>query len=119
MQKVKRKINVTYSDTPPPGWPTEAQWKEAEARLENTLATRIIPFRDMTTLQKLKQSICAQFVKHIKKNKIKQKDLAETLGITESRMSEILHYHFDNYTVDRLLTLLIIIKPEAKFELIA
>lgn len=115
----KKKAKATYSEKPPAGWPSEADWKEVDGILSKAPATRIIPFSDMTTVEKIKQSLCSEFVRYKSKNKIKQKELAELLNISESRMSEILHYHFGHYTVDRLLGLLIIIKPEATLKLIA
>ncbi len=119
MKKSKSKLKVTYSKTPPPGWPTEAEWKLIEADLATKPATRIIPVSEMTVSELVKKELCAEFIMYKKKNDMKQKELAAILKITESRMSEILHYYFDHYTIDRLLELLIIIKPEARLKIVA
>jgi predicted XRE-type DNA-binding protein len=35
--------------------------------------------------------------------KISQKELASLIGTDEALMSKILHYHYDEFTVDRLV----------------
>lgn len=119
MKKLKNKLKVTLSKTPPPGWPSESDWKLIEDDLKKKPASRIIPISDLSPSELVKKELCAEFIRYIKKNKMKQKDLAAILRVTESRMSEILHYYFDHYTIDRLLELLIIIKPDARLKIVA
>ena len=113
MKKTKKKMPpVRYSATPPPGWPSETEWKKIEKELEKSLPT-IIRGDSATPVQKAKQEICREFVRYANKTDITQREMAKILGVTESRVSEILHYHYDHFTIDRLLELLIKIKPKA------
>lgn len=116
MKKSKKKIPpVRYSLTPPPGWPSEEEFRRIEKKLEKSLPT-IIRGESATPVQKAKHAICSEFVKYANKTEITQREMAKILGVTESRVSEILHYHFDHYTIDRLLELLIKIKPKASLK---
>ena len=113
MKKNNKKMPpVHYSKTPPPGWPSDEQLRKAEKELEKFLPT-IIRGERATPVQKAKHIICREFVKYANRTEITQRELAKILGVTESRVSEILHYHFDHFTIDRLLTLLVKIKPKA------
>ncbi|WP_374001689.1 XRE family transcriptional regulator [Bdellovibrio bacteriovorus] len=47
---------------------------------------------------------------------ITQREMAERLGVTESRVSEILHYHIERFTIDKLLELLAKIRPDVKIQ---
>jgi len=103
---------VRYSKTPPPGWPSDEELRRVEKKLEKMLPTRILG-DSATPVQNAKYAICIEFVKYANKSDITQREMAKILGVTESRVSEILHYHFDHFTIDRLLELLIKIKPKA------
>ena len=116
MKKNNKKLpSVRYSATPPPGWPSEEEFRRIEKELESELPT-IIRGESATPVQKAKHEICRQFVRYVRHEGITQRELAKILGVTESRVSEILHYHFDHYTIDRLLELLIKIKPKASLK---
>jgi len=47
---------------------------------------------------------------------MKQKELAEKLGIAESLVSKIVHYQYDEFTIDRLLRYLEIIQPGVELQ---
>jgi predicted XRE-type DNA-binding protein len=93
------------SATPPPGWPSEKTFKEIEKKTKGTLATKLLG-PDASPVEKVKQELCAQFIIFRQAEDITQRELARRLDITESRMSEILHYHHKQFTIDRLLGLL-------------
>jgi predicted XRE-type DNA-binding protein len=115
MRKVKKPTLVRYSKTPPPGWPTEEEWVEIEKELAKGLPTLILP-KDAGPVDRTKYELCKHFILYIRKMNITQRKLAEQLGVTESRVSEILHYHIERFTIDKLLTLLNKIRPEIKLE---
>ena len=54
--------------------------------------------------EKMKYSLCKLFVRFVIKNKIKAGDLAEILNLPKTRISDIMNYKTDRYTVDRLLS---------------
>lgn len=111
----KAKIKVRYSKKPPHGWPTEEQWAEAEKELAKHLPTRI-NLDNVSPVYRAKQDICAHFVRYFNESKITQRELAAKLGVTESRVSEIIHYHHDRFTIDKLLELLVKLKPEIRIK---
>jgi predicted XRE-type DNA-binding protein len=48
---------------------------------------------------------------------ITQRELAEKIGIDESLMSKIVHYNFDDFTIDRLVKYLAILFPRADLKI--
>jgi predicted XRE-type DNA-binding protein len=54
--------------------------------------------------EKLKYSLCKLFVRFAVKNEMKSVDLAKMLNLPKTRISDVVNYKIDNYTVDRLLT---------------
>ena len=111
----KTKMKVQYSKTPPPGYPTEKEWVEIEKELARRLSSRVLP-ENADPVQRAKQDICEHFVRYFNKAKITQRELAIKLGVTESRVSEIIHYHHDRFTIDKLLELLVKLKPEIRIK---
>lgn len=114
MKKKPKNTLVAILKEPPPGWPTEKEWKVIEKKLSKQLPALVR--ENMTPAQQLKHDICAEFIKYFNKNKLTQKQLAKVVGINEARMSEILHYHFDRFTVDLLVKYLMKIKPDLKIK---
>lgn len=109
-----KKIKPTrVSKTPPPGWPTEDKWKEIEKNLTKSLASKMLP-QNAGPVETAKHEICSHFVLYFQAAKITQKDMAKQLNVTESRISEILHYHHERFTIDKLLELLARIKPDVR-----
>lgn len=54
--------------------------------------------------EKMKYSLCKLFVRFAIKNEMKAVELAKMLNLPKTRMSDIMNYKTDNYTVDRLLS---------------
>ena len=67
-------------------------------------------------LDKIKYKLCEKFVIYKITHKITQRELAEIIGIHESLVSKIVHYHFEEFTVDRLITYLEKISPDFSLE---
>lgn len=109
MKKVKKRV----SKNPPPNWPSEQQWEKLEKKISKGLISQAMP-ENPSPVEKTKHELCAHFVRYFNSKKISQKEFAKTLGVTESRISEILHYHYGRFTIDKLLLLLSKIKPEVK-----
>lgn len=112
MKKVKP---TRVSKNPPPKWPTEDEWKEIEKKLGKGLASKMLP-EDAGPVETAKHEICSHFVRYFNAAKITQKEMAQRLEVTESRVSEILHYHHERFTIDKLLDLLARIKPDVKLK---
>ena len=102
MKKSKKPVRV--SKVPPPGWPSEEQWQEVEKKLDKGLPSKVLP-ENASPVQRTKQDLCAHFVRYFNSSKLNQRELAKELGVTESRVSEILNYHHERFTIDKLLEL--------------
>ena len=109
----KRPQLIRVSKTPPPGYPTEQEWKIIEKKLSASLPTKILP-DNAGPVDRVKQDLCRHFVDYFNARKISQHEMAKILGVTDSRVSEILHYHHGRFTIDKLLVLLTKIKPAIK-----
>lgn len=52
---------------------------------------------------RMKFKLCEDFVLYLKKEEMTQQELADELGIDKARISDIVHYRIENYTLDRLV----------------
>ncbi len=95
----------------PKDWPSAQILKEAEKQMKHGLATHLLS-KNAGPVEKIKYELCSHFISYHQKEGISQKELARRLNITESRVSEILHYHHKQFTIDRLLDLLHRLNPK-------
>lgn len=96
-------------------YPNEEELKRMDKKLARAKGSAFLS-PDATPTEKLKWDLCAQFIRFRRENDISQRALAKMIGISEARMSEILHYRFKRYTVDHLMKYLIKIKPDLKIK---
>ena len=97
-------------------FPSEKELKEVRDDLEKGPASRMLS-PNAGPVERLKFSLCEQFVSYLLEHKITQRELAEKIGIDESLMSKIVHYNFDDFTIDRLVKYLSILFPKADLEI--
>ena len=98
-------------------FPSEKELKEVRAALDKSPASRMLP-PDVSPVERLKFSLCEKFVSYLLDHKLTQRQLAEKVGIDESLMSKIVHYNFDDFTIDRLVKYLSILFPKADLEIL-
>ncbi|MGZ3697299.1 MAG: XRE family transcriptional regulator [Bdellovibrionota bacterium] len=98
-------------------FPSEKELKEVREALEKGPASRMLP-PNASAVEKLKFSLCEQFVIYLLDHRLTQRDLAEKIGIDESLMSKIVHYNFDDFTIDRLVKYLSVLFPKADLEIL-
>ena len=96
-------------------WPSKREIEEVLKQLEGAPGSRVIS-KDASPVDRTKHLICAQFVIYMRTRKISQQELAEKLGIDKAVMSKIVHYHFDEFTIDRLIKYLAILDPDLVVE---
>lgn len=96
-------------------FPNEKELQEVRSRLDNSMASRPLP-ANASAVEKVKYKLCEKFVIYKNKSGLTQTALAKKIGIDKSLMSKILHYHFDEFTTDRLLKYLSKIYPEINFD---
>src|ERR1700722_10476323 len=90
------------STKPPKGWPTEKEWERIDKILDKAPGSRVLPPNASVT-DKFKYKLCREFVIYLHAEKITQRELGRKLETTEARVSEIVHYHLDKVTIDRLV----------------
>jgi predicted XRE-type DNA-binding protein len=97
-------------------WPPREDIEEFLKMLEANpeLYGRVVP-KDAPPLDLMKRDLCAQFIIYKRENKLSQREFAQKLEIGEALISKILRYHFDEFTLDRLIRYLSILG--IKFEL--
>lgn len=57
-----------------------------------------------TPLEKAKYELCRQIVAYKQDNNLSTKSIAEKINLTNSETKDILFYHIDYFTLDRLIT---------------
>ena len=101
-------------------FPSRKRLDEVRNRLSNpkVLGSSLLP-DNASQIDRAKFKACEAIIKFRRKNDLKQKELATRLGIDESRMSEILHYKIEGFTLDRLVSYAQVLYPNLKLDLTA
>jgi predicted XRE-type DNA-binding protein len=70
------------------------------------MSSRMLP-ENASTIEKIKFQLCEQFVAFkLENSHVSQKELAQIIGIHETILCKVLHYHFEKFTIDRLIKIL-------------
>jgi predicted XRE-type DNA-binding protein len=93
-----------------PKFPSEQELNSIRKKLAKVKGSQGLP-PDATALDRAKYDVCEQILIFMKKKKMSQKELAKELNTSETRISEIVHYRIDKFTLDRLISFLQMIKP--------
>lgn len=101
-------------------FPSSKKLREIRERLsrEDVIGSSVLP-DDASEVEKTKYKACEMIIRYRQKNDYKQKELAALLGIDEARMSEILHYKIENFTLDRLVGYAQTLYPNLRLNLVA
>ncbi len=98
-------------------FPSEKELKEVRAALEKAPASKMLP-PGASSVDRLKFSLCEEFVSYLLENKLTQRELARKVGVDEALMSKIVHYRFEDFTIDRLVKYLSLLFPKADLEIL-
>jgi len=60
--------------------------------------------RNANALQKAKYELCKQILIYKQDNHLSTTEIAQRINLTDSETKDILHYHIDYFTLDRLIT---------------
>ena len=93
--------------------PSRRQLEVMKKKLAKAPGTALLP-PDASTVERVKHEICRQIVIHMHAKTMTQRELAHKLGIAETRISEIVHYRIEKFTLDRLLGYLETLHPDVK-----
>ena len=73
--------------------------------------------KNANNVDKTKFKLCEKFVIYKNTYDITQKALAEQIDIDEALVSKILHYHFEEFSTDRLIKYLSKIYPKIELKI--
>jgi predicted XRE-type DNA-binding protein len=96
-------------------WPSKKDLDQVKKRLGKTLPSKPL-LKDASNVDRIRYNLCEKFVIYKNSQKITQRELAAKIGINEALMSKILHYHFEEFTIDRLLRYLSEIYPDVELK---
>ncbi len=94
-------------------FPSSKEIDSVLEQLEAAPASRTLP-PNASAVDVLKFDLCEKFVLYRARKKVSQKELAARLGIDPALMSKILHYNYDEFTVDRLMRYLAELHKDVK-----
>ena len=94
-------------------YPSDQEIRRVLKRLKRVKASRLLS-PNATEVEKVKYELCKQMVIYLQDNGLSQRQLAKKLQVSESRMSEILHYHIGKISIDRLVELHEMLKHKLK-----
>lgn len=86
--------------------------REIAAKAKGTIM--LLP--DANAVDRAKWELCKQFILHMHRKKLSQRQLAKILNVPESRVSEVCHYRLNKLTLDRLVRYYECIKPNVMFK---
>ena len=93
-----------------PEFPSEKELKIIRRQMSRVRGSQGLP-PAATPLDRGKYSVCEQILVFMRKKKMSQRDLAKALDTSETRVSEIVHYRIEKFTLDRLVEYLQMMKP--------
>lgn len=86
-------------------FPSDEEIRRVMKKLRNVKGSRVLP-PDAPMSLRIKFQLSEQFVIYLKKTGSSQKALARKLKVSESRVSEIVHYRVGRISIDKLIELL-------------
>lgn len=86
-------------------WPSEKEIDRVNKKLSKATPSKV--FDEITDpVDRIKYQICEQFVIYMNSKNLTQNDLATKIEIDKALISKIVHYNFERFTLDRLITYL-------------
>lgn len=70
-------------------------------------------------VDRIKYELCQMIAKYKREHQILQKDIAERLGVDESRISDILRGKIEGFTLDRLIAYAEKLHPHLRVQIVA
>ena len=97
------------------GMPSRAEIKKVLKKLEKAEGT-LAPPANPTPLQQFRFDLQQKFVSYKLQTKISQREMAEQLGVDETKVSKILRNRLDEFSTDRLINLYEKLNPDVKLK---
>ncbi len=91
-------------------FPNEYELKKIRKKMAKVRGTQgLLPHA--SPIDRAKYEVCEQLLIYMKKKRMNQRELAEALQTSETRISEIVHFRIQKFTLDRLVTFLQMVQP--------
>jgi predicted XRE-type DNA-binding protein len=101
-------------------WPKQENIEAILKRLDENpdLYSRIVP-NDAPVVDLIKRDMCAELIIYKREHNLNQRELSQKLEISEALVSKLLRYHFDEFTLDRLIRYLESLNIKFEFKRVA
>jgi len=96
-------------------WPEENALKRIDKKLARVKGSRVRP-AEVDPVESIKYRLCEAVVRYCVEHEMSQRDLANLLEVSESRVSEMVHYRIEKLTIDRLVRHLAKLKQKVKVQ---
>jgi predicted XRE-type DNA-binding protein len=97
-------------------WPEQKEIERVNKKLSKVTPSKVFDELE-DPVDQAKYKICEQFVIYMNNNNLTQNDLALKTEIDKALINKIVHYHFERFTLDKLLTYLNRLYPKAGLKL--
>ncbi len=95
-------------------FPSKSQLGEALKKIENAEAARPL-HKNADEVDRFKYSLCKEILLYKLDKKITLDELADKIDVDKTDVSKIINYHINRYTIDKLMRLVLKIRPKIKF----
>ncbi|MEQ1664050.1 MAG: XRE family transcriptional regulator [Bdellovibrionales bacterium] len=97
-------------------FPSENQLKKARKELSKGMASKPLS-ENASPVDRIKHLICQKIVIYMNEHKLSQRALAERIDESEALISKVVHYHFEEFTIDRLVKFLARLQPNSELKI--
>jgi predicted XRE-type DNA-binding protein len=98
-------------------YPSSKKLREMEHRLKEVEGAQALS-KNATYVDHVKYDLCKRIIVYVRTHRITQTELASKLRIDPARVSEIVNYKIEKFTIDTLLTYDRILEPSIKIKLV-
>ena len=77
--------------------------RERSAKLRDVKGTRRLP-KNAGPIDRFKYELCKLIVIYLHDHRMTQAEFSEKFNIDPARLSEVVHYHFEKYSVEKLFS---------------
>jgi predicted XRE-type DNA-binding protein len=92
-------------------FPSDEELSRVRKKLSRGRASFVLP-PGASSVDRAKYEVCRQILLYMHAKGLSQRELASKIGIVETRVSEVVHYHIWKFTLDRLLGYLEKLNPK-------
>ncbi len=102
-------------------FPDENTLKRIREKLSdpNYKGGNVAPPSNASRVDRIKYELCQMIAKYKREHSLLQKDIADRLGVDESRISDILRGKIEGFTLDRLIAYAEKIHPKLRVQIVA